>query len=107
MNSSEELRTVARRMVWFKTPPDALRDVSLFLARVTTYGTLDDLISTARYFTEADFEAVLDNPPAGVFDRRSRNYWNRRFHRARGHRCRAGSFGALARTPAAERRRSH
>jgi hypothetical protein len=76
-----DLRTVAKRVVWFKEPEDAVKDVKLFLAHVMTYGTLNDIATTLLYFSEGDFEAVLDDPPAGVFDRRSWAYWNVRYHR--------------------------
>jgi len=66
-----ELQRVAKRVVWFKPPDDALKDVRLFLAHVMTYGTLSDITATLRYFSEEDFEAVLNDPPAGIFDRRS------------------------------------
>jgi len=80
MNSSD-LQIVAKRVVWFKKPEDALRDVKLFLAQVMTYGTLNDITTTLHFFSESDFEAVLDDPPAGVFDLRSWTYWNVRYHR--------------------------
>jgi len=80
MNSSDLLR-VAKRVVWFKAPDDALKDVKLFLAHVMTYGTLTDITTTLQYFPEKDFEAVLNDPPPGVFDRRSWTYWNVRYHR--------------------------
>jgi hypothetical protein len=75
------LHTVAKRVIWFKKPEDALRDTKLFLAYVMTYGTLSDITTTLQYFSESDFEAVLDNPPSGIFDRRSWIYWNLRYHR--------------------------
>jgi hypothetical protein len=75
------LQMVAKRVVWFKKPEDALQDVKLFLAQVMTYGTLSDITTTLRYFSEPDFEAVLDDPPSGIFDRRSWTYWNVRYHR--------------------------
>ncbi len=80
MNHSD-LQTVAKRVVWFKTPDDALQDVKSFLAHVMTYGTLSDISTTLQYFSEADFEVVLNDPPPGVFDRRSWTYWNVRYHR--------------------------
>ena len=46
-----------------------------------TYGTLSDISTTLQYFSEADFEAVLDDPLAGIFDLRSWTYWNVRFRR--------------------------
>ena len=80
MNHSD-LETVAKRVIWFKAPGDALRDVKLFLAHVMTYGTLSDITTTLHYFSEDDLEAVLNDPPPGVFDRRSWIYWNVRYHR--------------------------
>ena len=63
-----DLQMVAKRVVWFKKPEDALRDTKLFLAHVMTYGTLNDITATLHYFSESDFEAVLDDPPPGIFD---------------------------------------
>jgi hypothetical protein len=79
--SEADLRAVAKRVVWFKEPEDALRDVNLFLAHVMTYGTLNDIATTLHYFSERDFEDVLNDPPPGVFDSRSWTYWNVRYHR--------------------------
>jgi hypothetical protein len=76
----DDLRAVAKRVVWFKTPDEAVDYPELFLAHVMTYGSLDDIITTMKHYSEADFEAVLNHPPAGVFDRRSWNYWNLRYH---------------------------
>jgi len=80
MNHSD-LLTVAKRVVWFKPPDQTLKDVKLFLAHVMTYGTLNDIRTTLHYFSEDEFEAVLDDPPPGIFDRRSWIYWNVRYHR--------------------------
>lgn len=79
--SPTELQKVAKRVVWFKSPDDAVKDVKLFLAHVMTYGTLSDIATTLRYFSENDFESVLNDPPPGVFDRRSWIYWNVRYRR--------------------------
>ena len=37
------LMEVARRVVWFKAPEEALADPVHFLAHVMTYGTAEDL----------------------------------------------------------------
>jgi hypothetical protein len=79
-NHSDELITVAKRVVWFKPPDESLNDTKLFLAHVMTYGTLEDIVVAMRYYTDADFESVLTDPPAGVFDVRSWSYWNLRYH---------------------------
>jgi hypothetical protein len=60
-----DLQMVAKRVVWFKKPEDALQDTKLFLAHVMTYGTLSDITTTLHYFSESDFESVLDDPPPG------------------------------------------
>lgn len=80
MTDSEELRRVAKRVVWFKTPEEALEDKQLFLAHVMTYGTLEDIVTAMKYYSDADFDFVLADPPVGIFDRRSWNYWNLRYH---------------------------
>ena len=80
MTYPAELQRVAKRVVWFKTPEEALNDPKLFLAHVMTYGTLDDIVVAMQHFADTDFDRVLTDPPAGVFDLRSWNYWNLRFH---------------------------
>jgi hypothetical protein len=76
-----DLQMVAKRVVWFKKREDVLQDTRLFLAHVMTYGTLSDIMTTLHYFSESDFEAVLNNPPHGIFDPRSWTYWNVRYCR--------------------------
>ncbi len=71
-----ELLKVARRVVWFKEPEEALADPLHFLAHVMTYGTVEDLKAVRGIIGEDDFCEVLDNPPPGIFDKRSWAYWN-------------------------------
>jgi hypothetical protein len=80
MSDSDDLRNVAKRVVWFKPAEETLREPTLFLAHVMTYGTLADIVTTMKFYSDDDFDRVLRNPPAGVFDLRSWNYWNLRFH---------------------------
>lgn len=79
--SDLDLRAVAKRLVWFKAPEDALQEKKLFLAHVMTYGTLRDLRIVLEFFSESDLNAVLDDPPPGIFDPRSWTFWNVRYHR--------------------------
>ena len=58
MNYSEDLRRVAKRVVWFKPPEETLNETKLFLAHVMTYGTLEDIVTAMKYYTDADFEGV-------------------------------------------------
>jgi hypothetical protein len=80
MNYSEDLKRVAKRAVWFKAPEETLRDPKVFLAHLMTYGTLDDIATGMKQYADTDFDLVLEDPPAGIFDRRSWNYWNLRCH---------------------------
>lgn len=71
-----ELLAVARRVVWFKEPAEALADPVHFLAHVMTYGTVEDLTALHGIVGADDFREVLDHAPPGVFDPRSWAYWN-------------------------------
>ncbi len=81
MNSSAELDAVASRVVWFESPDEALRYPRRFLAYLMTLGTVDEILITKKYFTDADFQAALDDPPPGIFDLYSWHYWNRVYGR--------------------------
>ena len=76
MTPSDDLLEVARRVIWFDSPETALANWKFFLAHVMTYGTLDEVRTVKKYFSDAEFEAVLDSAPPGVFDNRSWAYWN-------------------------------
>jgi hypothetical protein len=77
-----ELLAVAERVVWFKTPRDALSDPMHFLAHVMTYGTPEDLRALAGVVGTDEFLDVLDHAPPGIFDPRSWAYWNLRCGRS-------------------------
>ena len=76
LSATPELLAVAERVVWFKTPAEALADPVHFLAHVMTYGTVQDLTALNGIAGFREFQEVLDNAPAGVFDARSWAYWN-------------------------------
>ncbi len=44
-----------------------------------TYGTWDEVLTAKKYFADREFEAVLEDPPAGIFDACSWTYWNHVF----------------------------
>ena len=71
-----ELLKVARRVVWFEEPEDALAEPVHFLSHVMTYGTAEDLKALRGIVEIEAFREVLENAPAGVFDARSWAYWN-------------------------------
>ena len=70
------LEAIAERVIWWKPPAEALTDHRYFLARVMTSGTFDEVRFVRAHFPPDAFRAVLDDPPAGVFDARSWAYWN-------------------------------
>ncbi len=74
--ATPDLLKVARRVVWFKEPEEALAEPVHFLAHVMTYGTIEDLKALQGIAGIEEFREVLENPPAGVFDERSWAYWN-------------------------------
>jgi hypothetical protein len=67
---------VARRVVWFRQPEEALTDPIHFLAYVMTYGTIEDLIALQGLVGKDEFCEVLEKAPPGIFDARSWAYWN-------------------------------
>jgi hypothetical protein len=73
---TQALLAVARRVVWFKPPAEALADPVHFLAHVMTYGTIEDLAAIRDAVGADVFGEVLDRAPAGVFDPRSWAYWH-------------------------------
>lgn len=73
-----DLRTLARRLFWWKPPEEALGDPVRFLAQVMTLGTWDDWQTALRHWSEDDFRAALRTAPPGVIDPRSWSYWHHR-----------------------------
>jgi hypothetical protein len=73
------LLAVARRLIWWMPPEEALGFPDRFLAQVMTLGTWDDVQCVrAEVGEERLRQALLDAPP-GVFDRRSWHYWHHVF----------------------------
>jgi hypothetical protein len=73
---TEELEKVARRLIWFKTPKEALKDPYTFLAHVMTYGTLEDILIIRKSLGINVFKEALDHIPPGIIDSKSWVYWN-------------------------------
>ncbi|MDG4550451.1 MAG: hypothetical protein P9F19_13330 [Candidatus Contendobacter sp.] len=72
------LLAVARRVVWFKKPEEALADPLHFLAHVMTYGAAEDLRALDGSVDADALREVLLDPPPGIFDGRSWAYWHYR-----------------------------
>jgi len=76
LSGKVDLLAVAERMVWFKSPQDAIADHRLFLTHVMTFGNDKDIVVAKKYFSDDDFRDALVHPLPGIFDVRSWNYWH-------------------------------
>jgi hypothetical protein len=76
-----ETQALARRIIWFEPPQDALADPIRFMAYVMAHATPEDLTVVRRYVSEEDFREVLDKAPPGIIDPRSWAYWNSKMGR--------------------------
>lgn len=75
----EELRAVARRLIWWQDPETSLAQPERLIAQVMTLGTWEDVELIREVYGEDALRAVLASPPPGVFDARSWSYWHVRF----------------------------
>ena len=71
-----EIETIARRVVRFETPEQAIAYPARFLAYVMTYGTFEDVAALRQFWSEDDLRTAMDAAPPGIFDGRSWAYWN-------------------------------
>jgi hypothetical protein len=76
-----EIESIARRVVWFESPAEAIADPIRFVAYAMTYGDNSDVNELRRYLSDDDLRNALRNAPPGVFDPRSWAYWNLKFGR--------------------------
>jgi hypothetical protein len=76
---THELLNIARRLIWWMPPEEALEEPSLFLAQVMTLGTWDDVELVRAALGEEPLRECLHNAPPGIFDLPSWHYWHRRF----------------------------
>jgi hypothetical protein len=72
---------VARRVVWFEEPAEALSDPIRFMAYAMASATHEDMKVLRRYVSDEDFLGALDNAPPGIIDPRSWAYWNSKMGR--------------------------
>ena len=67
---------VARRLIWWQSPEQALKNGPRFLAQVMSIGTWSDIKLVGQLLGESAFEEVINHAPAGVFSPRRWNYWH-------------------------------
>ncbi|MBF0178091.1 MAG: hypothetical protein HQL63_14785 [Magnetococcales bacterium] len=76
-----DTEALARRLVWFEEPNEALSDTFRFVAYALAWATHEDMKLLRRFLTEEDLRDALDHAPAGIIDPRSWAYWNAKMGR--------------------------
>lgn len=76
-----ETESLARRLVWFEKPEEALTDTSRFVAYAMTLATHEDMKALRMFLSDDDLREALDRAPPGIIDPRSWAYWNAKLGR--------------------------
>ena len=78
MTATDELRTLATRVVSWKSPDEVLANETDFLCRVMARGTRPDVNRVEALLDAERLRAALSAAPPGVLDPRSWPYWHHR-----------------------------
>jgi hypothetical protein len=76
-----ETEVVARRVVWFEPPAEALAEPVRFMAYAMANATHEDMKVIRHYVDDTDFLEALEKAPPGIIDPRSWGYWNSKMGR--------------------------
>jgi hypothetical protein len=76
-----ETETLARRLIWFEEPAEALCDTSRFVAYAFARATHEDMKTLRAFLSDYDLREALDHAPPGIVDPRSWTYWNSKLGR--------------------------
>lgn len=71
-----ELEAIARRVIWFEEPEQALTNPERFLAYAMTYASYEDMTAIRKHVTDDELREALHNAPPGIIDPRSWSYWH-------------------------------
>ena len=77
--SPARLRRLARKVVWWLTPAEALADPRRVIAQTLQWGDFDDMAILRAHYGDRKIAAVLKSAPDGVLDRRSWTLWSHAF----------------------------
>ena len=78
LTGDERATAMARKYVWWQPPERTLEDRRLFLAQMMTLGTAADMRWLLSRAPASELRRVLRDPPIGIFNRRSWNFWHLR-----------------------------
>jgi hypothetical protein len=73
---TEDNIALAKRIIWFEAPRQALADPVRFLAYAFKYADIDDIGAIRTTYSRDDLINALINAPPGIIDARSWAYWN-------------------------------
>ncbi|HWG04459.1 MAG TPA: hypothetical protein VG271_05550 [Beijerinckiaceae bacterium] len=76
-----ETAALARKLVWFEEPEQALSDTSRFVAYALARATHEDMKLLRCFLSDDDLREALDHAPPGIIDPRSWAYWNSKLGR--------------------------
>jgi hypothetical protein len=76
-----DTEALARRLVWFEEPAEALSDPVRFVAYALARATHEDMKILRDFLTDDDLREALDHAPPGIIDPRSWAYWNSKLGR--------------------------
>jgi hypothetical protein len=76
-----ETDSLARRLVWFEEPAEALFDPVRFVAYALARATHEDMKVLRGFLSDDDLREALDHAPPGIIDPRSWAYWNSKLGR--------------------------
>jgi hypothetical protein len=71
-----DTEALARRVIWFEGPTEALSDTFRFVAYALARATHEDVKLLRRFLSDDDLREALDHAPPGIIDARSWAYWN-------------------------------
>jgi hypothetical protein len=78
---TSETEALARRLVWFEEPGEALSDTFRFVAYAAARATHEDMKLLRQFLSDDDLREALDHAPPGIIDPRSWAYWNSKLGR--------------------------
>ncbi len=76
LTGDKRATAMARKYVWWQPPEHTLADRPLFLAQLMTLGSADDIRWLLSLVSTAELRDVLRDPPIGIFNPRSWNFWH-------------------------------
>jgi hypothetical protein len=76
-----ETEPIAKRIIWFEPPAEALADPIRFIAYSAARASHEDMKIIRKYVNDDDFREALDQAPPGIIDPRSWAYWNSKLGR--------------------------